>query len=234
MIHIIPAIDLIDGQNVRLTKGDYQSKTMMKRTPAEAIQFYSQFEQVCRIHVVDLMGALKQEAVETSLITELKKQTQLPLQIGGGLRNKETIAKYDAAGIDYFIIGTRAITDIEWLKEVVSEYPNRIIVGMDAKEEDIYINGWTENSGITITDYLTQVESLELAGIIYTDINKDGMNQGPNFDKTAYINQLTRHIVIASGGIRDKADLNRLDKEGITQAVVGKASHQAAFWEGIQ
>ena len=233
-MNIIPAVDIIDGQNVRLTQGDYEQKTAMKRTPEEAVQFYSTFEQVARIHIVDLMGALKQNALETTIIKKLKSLTDRPLQIGGGLRNMETIEIYDEIGIDYFILGTRAIMDIEWLKEVVDRYPDRIFVGVDAKENDIYVNGWTENSNITIDDYLEQVEGLALAGIIYTDINKDGMNQGPNFENTKRINDLTRHTVIASGGVRDKADLEKLESMGIENAIVGKASHNDAFWEGIK
>ncbi|SOC41837.1 1-(5-phosphoribosyl)-5-[(5-phosphoribosylamino)methylideneamino]imidazole-4-carboxamide isomerase [Salinicoccus kekensis] len=233
-MNIIPAVDIIDGQNVRLTQGDYEQKTAMKRTPEEAVQFYSTFEQVARIHIVDLMGALKQNALETTIIKKLKSLTDRPLQIGGGLRNMETIEIYDEIGIDYFILGTRAIMDNEWLKDVVDRYPDRVFVGVDAKENDIYVNGWTENSNITIDDYLEQVEDLALAGIIYTDINKDGMNQGPNFENTKRINDLTRHTVIASGGVRDKADLERLESVGIENAIVGKASHNDAFWEGIK
>lgn len=233
-MNIIPAVDIIDGQNVRLTQGDYEQKTAMKRTPEEAVQFYSTFEQVARIHIVDLMGALKQNALETTIIKKLKSLTDRPLQIGGGLRNMETIEIYDEIGIDYFILGTRAIMDNEWLKDVVDRYPDRVFVGVDAKENDIYVNGWTENSNITIDDYLRQVEDLALAGIIYTDINKDGMNQGPNFENTKRINDLTRHTVIASGGVRDKADLEKLESMGITNAIVGKASHNDAFWEGIE
>ncbi|GAB3055615.1 1-(5-phosphoribosyl)-5-[(5-phosphoribosylamino)methylideneamino]imidazole-4-carboxamide isomerase [Salinicoccus sesuvii] len=233
-MNIIPAIDIIDGQNVRLTQGDYEKKTSMKRTPEEAIAFYSSFEQVARIHIVDLMGALKQDAQESTVIQELKKKTTLPLQIGGGLRNTETLEKYDAIGIDYFILGTRAITDFEWLKTVVTKFPGRIFVGVDARENDIYINGWTENSGIVIDDFVQKIENLDVAGIIYTDINKDGMNQGPNFDNTKRINDLTRHTVIASGGIRNKEDLDQLESMGVTQAIVGKASHSDDFWRGIK
>lgn len=233
-MNIIPAIDIIDGQNVRLTQGDYGKKTAMKRTPEEAIAFYSSFEQVARIHIVDLMGALKQGAQETTVIQKLKEKTDLPLQIGGGLRETETIEQYDAIGIDYFILGTRAIMDLDWLETVVSRFPGRIFVGVDARENDIYVNGWTENSGITIDDYLKKIELLDIAGIIYTDINKDGMNQGPNFENTQRINGLTRHAVIASGGVRSKDDLDRLETMGITQAIVGKASHSDEFWRDIR
>ncbi|WP_271401055.1 1-(5-phosphoribosyl)-5-[(5-phosphoribosylamino)methylideneamino]imidazole-4-carboxamide isomerase [Salinicoccus roseus] len=233
-MNIIPAIDIIEGQNVRLTQGDYGKKTAMKRTPEEAIAFYSSFEQVARIHIVDLMGALKQGAQETTVIQKLKEKTDLPLQIGGGLRETETIEQYDAIGIDYFILGTRAIMDLDWLETVVSRFPGRIFVGVDARENDIYVNGWTENSGITIDDYLKKIELLDIAGIIYTDINKDGMNQGPNFENTQRINGLTRHAVIASGGVRSKDDLDRLETMGITQAIVGKASHNDEFWRDIR
>ncbi|MFD2830467.1 1-(5-phosphoribosyl)-5-[(5-phosphoribosylamino)methylideneamino]imidazole-4-carboxamide isomerase [Corticicoccus populi] len=231
---IIPAIDLIDGQNVRLTQGDYNKKTAMKRSPEEAVQFYSAFDSVARIHIVDLMGALKQESLESSLITRLKSYTDLPLQIGGGLRSAETIKQYYDAGIDYFILGTKAITDIKWLTEMTVLYPGRIFVGIDAREDDIYINGWTENSGITIQNYLADIKDLDLAGIIYTDINKDGMVEGPNFESTADINNSTPHKVIASGGVRSKEDLDQLVSLGIEESIVGKASHNDEFWEGIK
>ncbi|HHU52776.1 MAG TPA: 1-(5-phosphoribosyl)-5-((5-phosphoribosylamino)methylideneamino)imidazole-4-carboxamide isomerase [Clostridiaceae bacterium] len=233
MIKVIPAIDLIDGQNVRLKQGDYEQKSLMQRTPQEAIEFYSQFQQVARIHIIDLIGAKAQEVKEMQLISELKNLTDLPLQIGGGLRDEESITNYAKQGIDYFIIGTRAIIDIEWLREMTSLYPGRIFVGLDARVNQIYINGWTEDSGITVDQYLPLIEDLPLAGIIYTDINKDGMDQGPNFENTARINGLTRHKVIASGGVRNKDDLDRLFKLGISEAVVGKAGHKPDFWDNI-
>lgn len=232
-MNIIPAIDIIDGKNVRLTQGDYDQKTAMRRTPEEAIKFYSRFTQVKRIHIVDLMGALKQNAQESTVIERLKSMTDLPLQIGGGLRSIGTIRQYDAIGIDYFILGTKAIMDIDWLKAVVDEFPNRIFVGVDARENDIYVNGWTENSNITIDEYIKEIEILKIAGIIYTDINKDGMNQGPNFENTRRINALTRHTVIASGGVRNKDDLDKLASMGVGNAIVGKASHNDEFWRDI-
>ena len=152
MIKVIPAIDLIDGQNVRLKQGDYEQKSLMQRTPQEAIEFYSQFQQVARIHIIDLIGAKAQEVKEMQLISELKNLTDLPLQIGGGLRDEESITNYAKQGIDYFIIGTRAIIDIEWLREMTSLYPGRIFVGLDARVNQIYINGWTEDTGITVVN----------------------------------------------------------------------------------
>lgn len=233
-MNIIPAIDLINGQNVRLSQGDYEKKSQMKRTPEEALEFYAGYKSVTRIHVVDLMGALKQEALESNLVRKLSELSSLPLEIGGGLRSLETIEQYHEMGVEYFILGTRAIIDVAWLTEAVKKFPGKIFVGVDAKENDIYINGWTENSGVKIDEYLAEIESLDLAGVIYTDINKDGMGLGPNFENTARINNLTRHKVVASGGVRNKADLDKLESLGITEAIVGKSSHTEEFWEGIE
>ncbi|MBZ6528124.1 1-(5-phosphoribosyl)-5-((5-phosphoribosylamino)methylideneamino)imidazole-4-carboxamide isomerase [Aerococcaceae bacterium DSM 111021] len=230
---IIPAIDLIDGQSVRLTQGDYSEKMIMPKTPQEAVEYYSQFPQVERIHVVDLIGAAEQKAVETSMIGELKKLTDLPLELGGGLRSLKVIQDYDELGIDYFILGSRAIMDVPWLKKIVAHYPGRIFVGIDAREEDIYVNGWKEKSGRQIVEYVEAIEDLDIAGIIYTDINRDGMEQGPNVERTAKLNQSTRHLVVASGGVRGQVDLSELEEAGVTEAIVGKAAQNDDFWKGL-
>lgn len=230
---IIPAIDLIDGQSVRLSQGDYDEKIIMPKTPKEAVMYYSQFPQVSRIHVVDLIGAAEQESVEAPLIGQIKKLTNIPLELGGGLRSLETIELYDDLGIDYFILGSRAILDVPWLIDVVEKYPGRIFVGIDARGEDIYVNGWKENSQRQIEEYVKEIESLNLAGIIYTDINKDGMEQGPNVNRTAQLNDSTRHLVVASGGVRGQADLKQLEAAGITEAIVGKAAQNDSFWKGL-
>lgn len=231
---IIPAIDLIEGQSVRLTQGDYADKILMPKTPQEAVAYYSQFPQVARIHVVDLMGALQQEAVESLIIQEIKQLTDLPLEIGGGLRNHQTIAKYDKMKIDYFILGSRAILDVDWLKSVVDLYPKRVFVGLDARGEEIYVNGWKEKSGRQLIEYMAEIEALDLAGIIYTDINRDGMEAGPNVERTAQLQQSTRHLVVASGGVRNQADLSELAAAGVTEAIVGKAAQNDEFWKGLE
>lgn len=231
---IIPAIDLIDGQSVRLTQGDYDDRILMPKTPVEAVQYYSQFPQVARIHVVDLMGALQQEALETNMVQQLKQRTDLPLEIGGGLRSHQTIDKYAKMGIDYFILGSRAILDVEWLKEVVERYPKRVFVGLDARGEDIYVNGWKENSGRQLEEYMAEIEALDIAGIIYTDINRDGMEAGPNVERTAALQRQTRHLVVASGGVRSQVDLTALKAAGVTEAIVGKAAQNDEFWKGLE
>ena len=233
ILNIIPAIDLIDGQSVRLSQGDYDEKIIMPKTPQEAVQYYSQFPQVSRIHVVDLIGAAEQKAVEAPIIEQIKKLTNIPLELGGGLRSIETIQLYDDLGIDYFILGSRAILDVAWLIKIVELYPGRIFVGIDARDEDIYVNGWKEKSDRQIEEYVKEIEPLDLAGIIYTDISKDGMEQGPNVGRTAQLNDSTRHLVVASGGVRGQEDLTALEDAGVLEAIVGKAAQNDSFWKGL-
>ena len=136
--------------------------------------------------------------------------------------------------IDYFILGSRAILDVDWLKSVVDLYPKRVFVGLDARDEEIYVNGWKEQSGRKLVEYVTEIETLDLAGIIYTDINRDGMEAGPNVERTAQLQRATRHLVVESGGVRNQADLSELEAAGVTEAIVGKAAQNDEFWKGLE
>jgi len=234
MIEIWPAIDLIDKQSVRLTEGDYESKELMKRSPEEAIAFYNQFEQVKRIHIVDLMGALHQKPTEKEFIKNLIASSAYPVEIGGGIRSTETIDYYLSSGASYVIVGTRGLQDHEWLKEITALYPGKVYLGLDAKKDQVAVNGWTESVEKTIYDVAEETASLPLGGIIYTDISKDGKMQGPNFDLTARLVGLTPHPVTASGGIRSLEDIRRLEKAGVKAAIVGKAANTDSFWEEIK
>ncbi|SFC21933.1 1-(5-phosphoribosyl)-5-[(5-phosphoribosylamino)methylideneamino] imidazole-4-carboxamide isomerase [Alkalibacterium subtropicum] len=233
MIEIWPAIDLIDQQSVRLTEGVYDSKEIMERSPKEAISFYNRFKQVTRIHIVDLMGALHKKPSEKTFIKELIASSTYPVEIGGGIRSKETIDYYLSSGASYVIVGTRGMQDSQWLKEMTTLYPGKIYLGLDAKKDQVAVNGWTESVDKTIYDVAEETASLALGGIIYTDISKDGKMQGPNFELTEKLVELTPHPVTASGGIRSSDDLKRLEQAGIKAAIVGKAANTEAFWEGI-
>ncbi|KMY23784.1 1-(5-phosphoribosyl)-5-[(5-phosphoribosylamino)methylideneamino] imidazole-4-carboxamide isomerase [Actinobaculum suis] len=234
MIQIIPAIDVIDGKSVRLRQGDYETSQEMALQPRQALAFYSQFSQVARIHVVDLIGARERSPQQAQFIADLAAQSTLPLQIGGGLRSAADLEYYAQAGVSYFIVGTRAITDPKWLAAMVKTYPGRIFLGLDARENRLYINGWTQASAHTFESYLPLVENLDLAGIIYTDIARDGMESGPNVERTAALQKLTDLPVVASGGVRSRADLEALAEAGIGQAIVGKAAHSKEFWREIR
>lgn len=234
MIELWPAIDLIGGQSVRLTQGDYDTSRPMERTPKEAIAYYRQFDAVKRIHLVDLIGARDKTPMETALIGELIKASRLPVEIGGGIRTKETIEAYFDLGADYLIIGTRGLQDPDWLAEMARAYPGRLYLGLDAKGTEVAVNGWLEVINATIFDIAQKVENLPLGGIIYTDIRKDGRMAGPSFELTGQLAKSSRLPVIASGGVRSKADIDELERLGAFAAIVGKAANTAAFWEDFK
>lgn len=234
MIELWPAIDLINNQSVRLTEGDYDTKELMTRTPQEAIAYYNQFEQVKRIHIVDLMGALHQKPAEEAFIKDLIQVSERPVEIGGGIRSQETIDYYLENGASYVIVGTRGLQDIDWLTEMTVLYPGKIYLGLDAKKDQVAVNGWTESVGRTIFDVASETASLSLGGIIYTDISKDGKMQGPNFELTKQLVSSTPHPVTASGGIRSLEDMKQLEEAGVSAAIVGKAANTEAFWEAIK
>jgi len=234
MIELWPAIDLIDNQSVRLTEGVYETKELMPRAPLEAIRYYSQFKQVTRIHIVDLMGALHQKPTEEAFIKELIKESDVPIEIGGGIRSQQTIDYYLSNGASYVIVGTRGLQDPEWLQDMTNRYPGKIYLGLDAKKTKIAINGWTETEEKTIYDVAKETASYKLGGIIYTDISKDGKMAGPNVALTKELVDLSPHPITASGGIRHIEDLRRLEEVGVTAAIVGKAANTAEFWEAIR
>lgn len=234
MIELWPAIDLINNQSVRLTEGKYDSKEVMSRTPQEAIQFYNAFEQVKRIHIVDLMGALHQKPAESDFIATLIDSSTHPIEIGGGIRSKSTIEYYLSNGVSYVIVGTRAIQDIQWLKEMTEAFPEKIYLGLDAKKDLVAVNGWTETDGQTIYDIVEDTKDFSLGGIIYTDISKDGKMAGPNVELTGKLVELSPHPITASGGIRSLEDMKALEAVGVHAAIVGKAANNDAFWEGIR
>lgn len=233
MIKIWPAIDLIEGKSVRLTEGDYSTSEAMTRSAEDSIQFYNQFESVDRIHIIDLIGAKAQRAIEMDYIQQLIQASDKPIEVGGGIRDEATLRRYFDSGVDYCIVGTQAITNTAWLAEMSQLFPGKIYVSVDAYRTAIKINGWTEDVALDLFDYVAQIETFPLGGVIYTDISKDGKLAGPNFEITAQLAQATSLPVVASGGIRDRQDLERLEASGVTAAIVGKAANQSTFWEGL-
>ncbi|MCE5412961.1 1-(5-phosphoribosyl)-5-((5-phosphoribosylamino)methylideneamino)imidazole-4-carboxamide isomerase [Staphylococcus pseudintermedius] len=233
MIKIWPAIDLIEGKSVRLTEGDYSTSEAMTRSAEDSIQFYNQFESVDRIHIIDLIGAKAQRAIEMDYIQQLIQASDKPIEVGGGIRDEATLRRYFDSGVDYCIVGTQAITNTAWLAEMSQLFPGKIYVSVDAYRIAIKINGWTEDAALDLFDYVAQIETFPLSGVIYTDISKDGKLAGPNFEITAQLAQATSLPVVASGGIRDRQDLERLEASGVTAAIVGKAANQSTFWEGL-
>jgi len=233
MIKLWPAIDLINATSVRLTEGKYDSEEKMALSAEESIQFYNQFNCVDRIHIVDLLGAKEQASIERDYIAVLRKLTDKPIEVGGGIRSLDTIEAYFKEGIDYCIIGTKGIQNLEWLASMAQQFPNQIYLSIDAYHRDIKINGWEQDAALDLFELVKRIESFPIGGIIYTDIAKDGRLEGPNFDITGQLVQATKKPVIASGGIRHQQDLQQLESLGVAAAIVGKAAHNEHFWEGL-
>lgn len=235
MIELWPAIDIIGGENVRLTEGDYGTTETMKRTPLEAVRFYRQFEQVKRIHLVDLMGAKEKSPREYETFAQLIAAAEsMPVEIGGGIRSEATIQAYLELGADYLVIGTRGLQDPDWLRSQAEKRPGRLVLGLDAQGTDIAINGWLESLGVDIFEFVDQIQDVPLGGIIYTDIRKDGRMEGPSFELTGELVKRSVHPVIASGGVRSKDDVDRLEALGVQAAIVGKAANTDSFWAAYQ
>lgn len=233
MIEIWPAIDIIDSQNVRLTEGDYGTKTAMGRTPLEAVEFYNRQPRVTRIHLVDLIGAKEKRPAEMDLFKKLIESTDRPAEIGGGIRSENTIRRYLDMGAGYLIIGTKGLTDPDWLMEMSLKYPGRLMLGLDARGDRIALNGWLETGEATIFETLDRLDGARLAGVIYTDIARDGRMEGPNIGMTGKLARASAWPVTASGGVRHARDLRALEEEGITAAIVGKAANTEEFWESL-
>ncbi|MGW7947151.1 1-(5-phosphoribosyl)-5-((5-phosphoribosylamino)methylideneamino)imidazole-4-carboxamide isomerase [Staphylococcus xylosus] len=233
MIKLWPAIDLINATSVRLTEGKYDSEEKMPRSAEESIQFYNQYNCVDRIHIVDLIGAKQQSSIEQDYIKDLRTLTDKPIEVGGGIRSVKTIEAYFNDGIDYCIIGTKGIQDLEWLAEMAHQFPNRLYLSVDAYRREVKINGWEQDAELNLFELIEKIESLPIGGIIYTDISKDGRLEGPNFEITGQLVNATQKSVVASGGIRHQQDLEKLESLGVSAAIVGKAAHNPTFWEGL-
>jgi len=229
---LIPAIDLKDGQCVRLRQGDMNDDTVFSDDPvAMAGRWVEAGTQ--RLHIVDLNGAFAGEPRNAEVIKEIASSyPDVQIQIGGGIRDEDTIVAYLDAGVHYVIIGTKAVTDPHFINEVCVEFPNRIIVGLDAKDGKVAVDGWSKVSRHDVIDMAQRFEDDGVEAIIYTDISRDGMMQGVNIDATVKLARSIRIPVIASGGITSMDDikaLNEVADEGIIGAITGRAIYEGTI-----
>ena len=222
---IFPAIDIKDKKCVRLIKGDFENKTEYEVSPIDQAGKYKD-HGFKNLHIVDLDGALTGETVNLDIIQEIVKKYDLKIEIGGGIRNFESIKQYTNAGVEKVILGSAAIKDKNFLKEACQKFPNKIALGLDAKDGYLSVSGWKENSNQLTLDFLKEVNDYGASRLIYTDINRDGMKQSPNFEETVNVADTSNCPVIISGGvssiddIKKAKDLNNKNIEGI---IVGKA-----------
>lgn len=229
---IIPAIDLKDGQCVRLRQGLMEDSTVFSDDPvAMATQWVEAGTR--RLHLVDLNGAFAGEPVNGDVVRAIAKAyPQLPIQIGGGIRSLETIEAYVKAGVSYVIIGTKAVRDPEFVAEACKAFPGRVIVGLDAKNGLVATDGWAEVSDVQATDLAKQFDALGVSAIVYTDIARDGMMQGVNVEATVQMAQASSIPVIASGGITNMEDIKALaavSSRGICGAITGRAIYEGTL-----
>ncbi len=229
---IIPAIDLKDGQCVRLRQGRMDDSTVFSDEPVAMAQRW--VNAGCRrLHLVDLNGAFAGEPVNGEVVTDIAAAfPDLPIQIGGGIRDLETIEHYVRAGVSYVIIGTRAVREPEFVGEACRAFPGKVIVGLDAKEGMVATDGWAEVSDVLAVDLARRFEADGVAALVYTDISRDGMMQGVNVSATVAMAEASSIPVIASGGITDMDDilaLNEVKAAGICGAITGRAIYEGTL-----
>jgi phosphoribosylformimino-5-aminoimidazole carboxamide ribotide isomerase len=222
---IFPAIDIKEKKCVRLVKGDFDNKTEYEMSPVEQAGKYKD-HGFKNLHVVDLDGALSGETVNLDIIQEIVSKFDLKIEIGGGIRNFESIKRYTESGVEKVILGSAAIKDKNFLKEACKKFPNKIALGLDAKDGYLSVSGWKENSNQLTLDYLKEVNDYGVSRLIYTDINRDGMKQSPNFNETVKIANTSNSPVIISGGVSSIDDIKKakeLNNKNIDGIIVGKA-----------
>ena len=220
---IFPAIDIKDKKCVRLIKGDFNQKTEYEMSPVEqATQFIDKGFK--NLHIVDLDGALAGETVNLDIIKEIVSKFDFKVEVGGGVRDFDSIQEYADIGVDKVILGSAAIKDKNFLKKACKKFPKKIALGLDAKDGKLSLSGWKESSGISTLDFLTEVNDYGISRLIFTDINKDGTKESPNFEETLKVAEISNCPVVISGGVSSIEDIKKAKLlKNIEGVIVGKA-----------
>ena len=222
---IFPAIDIKDNKCVRLIKGNFDNKIEYEISPIDQATKYKEYG-FKNLHIVDLDGALTGKTINLDIIKEIIIKNDFKVEVGGGVRNTDSINQYIDAGVDKVILGSGAIKNKEFLKEACGKFQNKIALGLDAKDGNLSVSGWKENLNIKIIDFLKEVNDFGISRIIYTDINKDGMKTSPNFEETQNIATISNCPVVISGGVSSINDIRKaksLNHKNIEGIIVGKA-----------
>ena len=229
---IIPAIDIKDGKCVRLRQGDMEQETVFSDDPVAIAGRWVE-AGARRLHLVDLNGAFAGKPVNASVVEAIAREfPELPIQVGGGIRDAETVQTYLDAGVSYVIIGTQAVTVPHFVNDLCLEFPGHIIVGLDAKDGKVAVDGWSKLSKHDVIDMAKHFEQDGVEAIVYTDISRDGMMSGVNIEATVRLAQSIHIPVIASGGITNIDDIRRLCEvadEGIIAAITGRAIYEGSL-----
>jgi len=222
---IFPAIDIKDKKCVRLIKGDFENKTEYETSPIDQAGKYKD-HGFKNLHIVDLDGALTGKTVNLDIIKEIVSKHDFKVEIGGGVRNIDSINQYIDVGVEKVILGSGAIKNKEFLKEACKKFKNKIALGLDAKDGNLSASGWKENLNIRTLDFLKEVNDFGVSRIIFTDINRDGMKTNPNYEETVKIAEISNCPVVISGGVSSINDIKKareLNSKKIEGIIVGKA-----------
>lgn len=228
---VIPAIDLKDGKCVRLVRGDFRRVTVYSENPAEMAGIWRE-KGAKRIHVVDLDGSLAGSPRNREVIRAIINEAGVPVQVGGGIRDRETVDAYLGMGAGWVILGTAAMRDERFVRDACSAYPGRIILGIDANDGRVAVQGWTEETSTTAVELAKLYEGCGIAAIVYTDIKRDGTETGVNVEETKNLARSISIPVIASGGVagvRDIESLVEIEKFGVVGVIAGKSLYAGAL-----
>ena len=224
-MEIWPAIDLRDGKCVRLVQGDFDRQTIYADDPVEVARRWVELG-ARRLHLVDLDGARDGRAANQDVARSIVEAVKIPCQLGGGIRDEETITRLLAAGLSRLVIGTRAVRDPDWLGDVCRRFPGQLVVGIDARDGRVATDGWYEVSDLDAVEMAVQLAGEPLAALVYTDIARDGMLQGPNLEAMQSMQQEVNMPVIASGGVTTLDDVQSLADVGMAGCIIGKALYE--------
>ena len=225
---LLPAIDLYEKKAVRLYKGDYANMTVYSHDPIEIARDFAR-KGCDYIHMVDLEGAKDGTTPNLDIVAQVARETALFVEIGGGIRNMETVKRYFDAGVDRVILGTAAVKDEAFLQQAIAGYGAKIAVGADVKDGYIAIKGWLESSGVTLEDFLHRMEEMGVKNIICTDISRDGAMRGTNLELYRRLSQKYRVDITASGGVSTIEDIRQLRQMDLYGAIIGKAYYTGAI-----
>lgn len=228
---VIPAIDIKNGKCVRLQQGEMDKETVFSDDPAQMARRWAD-EGAQLIHVVDLDGAVKKKPENLDVIRRVIEAAKVPVQVGGGIRDIETIRMYIKAGVERVVIGTQAVKDPELVVNACAEFPGRIVVGIDARAGRVAIDGWTETTGISAAELAERFEGSGLCAINFTDIERDGMRTGPNIEATREFAMSVNIPVVASGGVSSMDDIRNLaplESVGVCGIITGRALYDNAL-----
>ena len=227
-MYILPAIDLRSGKCVRLMQGDYHRQITYKDDPVGQAQDFIDAGAEW-LHIVDLDGAKLGQVVNIDAILAIAALGKLRIEVGGGIRNEESISSLLDNGIERVIIGTRAVSDFDWFSQMTEKYQGKIVLGLDARGSKVSTQGWTKDHPEPMLDFAHKAQKLSLAAIIYTDINRDGMLSGPNLERTRALVEAVELPVVAAGGINSVEDVEKLIETGVAGAIIGRALYEGTL-----